>query len=308
MTVTNWSEQGEAFTLDNESCPERAFKDSGGVVTVGPGLTELDATFKAFWRKKMGRPLRVGDTLPRAESMKVFRDIMTASYIPAVVQNIAPATQPELDGAADVAWNCGAGATTWNWAKALRAGDVAGAARLLRTTAITVNRTKVIQGLISRRAREALLIEHGDYGNGPTVSSGTGTKVPSAISTTVEAVKEYQGWLKTLGLYQGTLDGKTGKGSLTDGAVRNFQRMTPGLKVDGVVGPATRAQLIRAVQHKTQAVKVLGGGTVSGGGLIGLHLDPTIIIGGAIVVIVILAVGFYLWNNRGVILRQRTPA
>jgi GH24 family phage-related lysozyme (muramidase) len=307
MTVTNWSEQGEIFTLDNEACPERAFKDSGGVVTVGPGLTELDPLFKAYWRQKMGRAMRVGDTLPRAEAMKVFRTIVTERYLPAVVQNVQPQTQEHLDGSVDVAWNCGVGATQWNWAKALRAGNVAQAAKLLLTTAITVNHTKVVQGLIARRKREAALIEHGDYGNGPSVA-GTGGKKAAGISTSPEAIKEYQGWLKTLGLYTGNLDGKAGKGSLTEGAVMNFQRMTPGLKVDGVVGPATRSALIRAVNHKTQAISVLGGGTASGGGLLGLHLDPTWIIGGAVVVILLLVVGFYLYNNRGVILRQRTPA
>lgn len=306
MTVTTWSAQGESYTLGNESCPERAFKDPGGVVTVGPGLTELDAIFKAYWRRTRGHPLRVGDVLPRAEAMKVFRSIVEEGYLPAVVNNIAPQTQWALDGSVDTAWNCGVGSTTWQWAKALRAGDVARACKLLLTTAITVNKTKVLQGLVNRRARTARLIEHGDYGNGVASTEGKGKTL--GISSTPDEVKEYQGWLKTLGLYSGDIDGKTGSGSLTEGAVKNFQRMTPGLKVDGVVGPATRSALIRAVAHKKQAMTVLGGGTASGGGFLGLHLDPAVIIGGAAVVAILLVVGFYLYNNRGRIFRQRTPA
>lgn len=306
--VSTWSEQGEAFTLNNESCPERAYKDPGGVVTIGPGLTELDATFKEYWRRTRGHALRVGDTLPRAEALTVFRSVMTEHYLPAVVSNIEPEAQNVLDAGADVAWNCGPGSTLWNWAKAARAHELVSAAALLLTTATTAGGIQ-LQGLVNRRQREARLLRDGDYGNGPSVAPNTGgITTPAGVSQSIDEIKQYQGWLKALGLYQGSIDGKAGKGSLTFGAVQNFQRMTPGLKVDGVVGSATRSALVRAVGQKKQGIATLGGGTLSGGGFLGLHLDPWWIIGGAVVVAVLLVVGFYIWNNRGRIMGVRTPA
>lgn len=309
MLPTIVSPQGELFTIGREACPEMAYKDVGGVVTVGPGLTMLSKVFSDYWRKTRGRALRVGDSLPRAEAIKIFRTVINEEYVPPVLRNIAPTEQHILDGSADVAWNAGTGATMWNWAKSLKAGRVAEATALLRKTAITVH-GKVLQGLINRRAAQANLIEHGDYGAGPTVNTENGVGPAAGYSTTVDEVKEYQRQLTTLGYYKGDIDGKGNmvKGSLTYGAVQNFQRATPGLKVDGKVGAATRAALMRAVTAKAQGVASLGGGTVSGGGLLGLgHLDWWWIVGGAIIVVVLLIVAFWAWNNRGVILRKRTP-
>lgn len=302
MTLTAISEQGAIFTVDHESCPERAYKDPGGVVTVGPGLTMLSAVFASYWNRTRGHALRIGDTLPKAEAIKVFRTVMDEEYASAVARNIGTDIQHVFDGAADVAYNAGVGSTVWNWAKALKAGDVTGACRMLLTTAITAG-GKRLQGLVNRRADESKLIEHGDYGAGPTTEGGS-----AGISVSPESIKEYQGWLTTLGYYKGNIDGTAGKGSLTEGAIKNFQRAQPGLKVDGRVGPATRSALIRAVNNKGQGLSVTGAGTVGGGAGVGLHLDWWWVLGGAAVLVVALIVGFYLWNNRGAILRYRTPA
>lgn len=304
MPLTSISEAGAVFTVDHESCPERAYKDPGGVITIGPGLTMLSKVFASYWQRTRGHPLRIGDTLPKAEAIKVFRIVMDEEYAPAVTAHIGTDVQSVFDGAADVSYNAGVGSTLWNWAAALKAGMIAKGAALLRTTAVTAGGRR-LQGLVNRRAAEANLIEHGDYGAGPTTEGGA-----SGLSLTVEEVKEYQGWLKTLGYYKGDLDGKGNqvKGSLTMGAVMNFQRATPGLKVDGKVGTATRSALIRAVTNKGQALQVTGAGGLGGGGLLGFHLEWWQVVGGALILIVALIVGFYLWNHRGVIFRFRTPA
>lgn len=305
MAPTMLSLQGEAFTLDGESVPERAYKDVGGVITIGPGLTMLSKVFADYWRKTRGHALRIGDVLPRKEAITLFRKVMAEEYVPPVLANVRPKEQHHLDAAADMSWNAGTGSTKWKWAVALRDGLIKQAVALLMVTAITVNGI-TIKGLINRRRRQSRLIEFADYGHGGTSTDGG----VSAISTTVEEVKEFQGWLKKLGYYTGDIDG-TGhmvKGSLTDGAIRNFQRATPGLKVDGKVGPATRSALLRAVAALDQKTVAIGGGTASGGGFIGLHLEPWQIIGGAVLVIAALVLGFYIWNHRGVILRRRTVA
>jgi lysozyme len=173
---------------------------------------------------------------------------------------------------------------------------------LLMKTAITVGGRGPIKGLINRRRRQSRLIEFGDYGHAGTSTEGG----VSGISSTVEEVKEYQGWLAKLGYYKGAIDGD--RGELTKGAVKNFQRATPGLKVDGVVGPATRAALLRAVAAADQKNAAIGGGAAAGGGGLPFDLEWWQVIGGAVLIIALIILAFWIWNHRGVILRRRTPA
>lgn len=301
--MANVSQQGADFIEDKELWVVRAYKDPGGVITVGPGLTMLSRTFAEWWRSRTGRSLRVGDTLSRSEGMPVFRRALDEEYLPAVVTGLGGASKVQhvLDGGASVSYNAGTGALKWKWAQAIKAGDIAGGCKLLLTTAITAG-GRVLNGLKTRRKAEARLIEFADYG---VTRSTEGANTPSAISSTPEEVKEYQRQLSTLGYYKGTIDGK--RGELTIGAVKNFQRANK-LKVDGKVGPATRAALARAVAAKNQGTTVVGSGTVSGGGALGLDVDPLIIVGVAAGVVILLVVVFVIWNNRGVIFRRRTPA
>jgi lysozyme len=303
MAPTGLSLQGAAFTVDGESCPERAYKDIGGVVTIGPGLTMLSRTFAEYWQKTRGHGLRIGDTLPRKEAMTLFHKVMAQEYVPPVLANIKPKEQHHLDAGADMSWNCGPASTKWKWAAALRDGLIKQSVALLMKTAVTVNGKGPIKGLVNRRRRQARLIEFADYGHAGVSTEGG----VSGIASTVEEIKEIQGWLTKLGYYKGDIDGKGigVKGSLTDGAIRNFQRATPGLKVDGVPGPATRNALVRAVSAIDQKNVAIGGTTASGGGLLGLDLEPWMVIAGAVGVVILLVLAFWIWNNRGVILRRR---
>jgi len=70
----------------------------------------------------------------------------------------------------------------------------------------------------------------------PSASSTTKT----AASSMKPSTRDIQQALKNAGFYQGAVDGK--RGPLTSEAIREFQRVH-GLKVDGIVGRQTWAQL-----------------------------------------------------------------
>lgn len=304
--ITRTSPAGDNFIVDKEAYVTRAYKDVGGVVTIGPGLTMLSRVFADYWRATHGgRALREGDVLPRPEGMRVFRRVLEEEYCPPVVRNIAPKEQHHMDGATSVAYNAGPASTKWKWAQALRDGLVKQSAALLRTTAITAG-GRPINGLRIRRAAEARLIEHADYGRAVS-NTEAGGRTPTGIASTPAEIREYQNQLRRLGYYKGAVDGVVG--DLTRGAVRNFQRAA-GLKVDGIVGPATRAALARALATKGQGEVMAGGGIgIPGGTGFGFQIDNPVtlllIAGG---VILLLLIAFTVWNNRGRILGKRTPA
>lgn len=307
MAPTTVSPQFFPFLENSESVVLVAYPDVGGVVTIGGGLTELSKAFKRIWRAEHGgKPLRTGDKVTLGDARRYMKIVLDEEFIPAA-RTLEPKEQHVLDGETSVLWNCGTGATKWKWAQALKRGAIAEGCKLLLTTAIT-SAGKPYRGLKLRREREAKLIQFADYGVGATRKGNVPSKAASAISVDVESIKAYQKQLAALGYYKGAVDGKAGKGSLTEGAVLNFQRAT-GLKVDGIVGPATRSALATAVRAKSQSIGTWGGGAVTaGGGGLGLQLDgPTILIIAGVAVVVLL-VGFALWNNRGRILGQRIPA
>jgi hypothetical protein len=71
--------------------------------------------------------------------------------------------------------------------------------------------------------------------------SGIGWEVPQAVPFDVETTLGIQQALKAFGFDPGSLDGIPG--ARTRSAVMLFQQSTPGLAVDGLVGPRTRAAL-----------------------------------------------------------------
>lgn len=304
MAPTETSKQGDKFIIDREGNVTRAYRDVGGVITIGPGFTMLSEVFADYWRKTRGHGLRMGDVLPKAEALKIFHQVLNAEYVPPVLSNIAPKEQHHLDGASSVSYNAGKGSTKWKWAQALKRGAIGECVRLLAVTAVTAG-GKPVRGLRIRRAAECRLIEFADYG--PAITSTEGGSRPSAVSTSVAEIRDYQRQLQALGYYSGSIDGD--RGPLTKGAVENFQR-AEGLKVDGIVGPATRAALARAIAAKNQGKTTVGAGPAAAGGTgFALHIDNiftlVLIAGGTMLALVI---AFWIWNNRGVILRKRTPA
>lgn len=244
------SAPGTAFIAAHEGFVSKAYVCPAGQRTVGYGFTMGSKVFADYWRGKYGRALQMGDTITRAEADMLLQRMVDAEYGAAVNRDIAPKKQHHYDGASSMTFNCGTGALKWKWAKALKAGNPLEAARLLSTTAVTANGRR-LAGLVRRRAEEALLIANGTY---------TGIRTAPSVSTAGNEVREYQKMLKDLG-YDLAVDGDPGQ--KTKAAVRKFQEKH-GLVVDGIVGPATRAALIRALDAK-RGTQATGGATAAGG-------------------------------------------
>jgi GH24 family phage-related lysozyme (muramidase) len=284
------SERGAAFIATHEGFVSRTYRDPAGIPTIGYGFTMRSRVFADFWTKSRGRALREGDTIAEAEARNLLRRLVQEEYGPPVFDALRPAAQHHFDAACSVAYNCGAATLKDRWAKALAAGDIAGSARLLRTTRTTAG-GRFLAGLARRRADEAELLETGEYG----LKVGT-----RAASDLIEDIKAYQTSLANLGFYRGKVDGVAGQVTLA--AVVAFQKSEPSLKADGIVGPATRAALDRAVEKKRATVLISTGGAVIGAAGAASSSDVLIPIIAALGACALLALLFAAWRRRGVLL------
>ena len=257
------SAPGTAFIAAHEGFVSKAYLCPAGVLTIGFGFTMGSKVFADYWRNKHGRALQMGDTITRAEADMLLQRMVDAEYGVAVNREIAPKKQHHYDGASSMTFNCGPGALKWKWAQALKSGNISEAARLLRTTATTANGRKLV-GLVRRRAEEATLIQDGRY-------TGVRYTIDDASkSTSKDAITEYQQMLKDLG-YPVTVDGLDGLE--TRSAVKRFQTEHD-LVSDGIVGPATRATLIRALDAKRANKASAGAGAAGGTGGAVTAADP----------------------------------
>jgi GH24 family phage-related lysozyme (muramidase) len=291
------------FLTSHEGYVSKAYRDSGGVWTIAVGATMFSKVFSEFWLRTRGHRLRIGDTITRAESDQILKAMLDEEYSPPVGKRFGEIPQNQFDASVSVTYNCGPGTLKDRWATALASGLVKQAARLLRSTRVTAG-GKRLKGLVRRRSEEAALLEFGDYGQG---------SAPASVSLSGEEVADYQRQLAALGYYTDVIDGRAG--DKTKAAVRAFQN-GQGLVEDGIVGPATRAALKRALDSRT-ATKGTAGGAVAGGGAgagTAEVVDPgqadlllTALYWGLLIGGIVLAL-FILWRFRGVILRRRTYA
>jgi GH24 family phage-related lysozyme (muramidase) len=228
------SDKGLAFLAGHEGVVTRTYLDPAGIVTIGIGFTMRSAVFAEYWRKKRGHSLRLGDTMTVAECHEVLRALLDQEYGAAVARKFGDRLeQYQFDAVSSVVFNCGAATLNDRWGVALAKGQVAEAARLLRSTRITA-KGKRLQGLVNRRAEEATLLEFGNYG------AGVKTR-----SSRYDLIVEAQQLLVLLGYDPGPADGI--EGDRTRGATLAYQESKPDLVDDGIIGPATVASLRRDV-------------------------------------------------------------
>jgi len=295
----NTSEKGRAFIRAHEGDVLTCYLDPVGIPTIGVGFTNRTPTVTAM----LGR-LRPGVTkITREQSDRVFREVLAKDFEPAVQRGMPGAMQHEFDCGASVSWNLGVGAMRWQWAKLWRSGQKRAAAEYLGSNYNTAAGRR-LPGLVRRRREEALLLSTGIYTgiDAPGRAQPEGVprrETPSPPAQPDPMVKEAQDILREKGFDPGESDGWMGP--KTKAAIEAYQSMHPHLIVDGILGPATIAQLRRDAQALRDAT-TKGGGLTSGATI--LSYLAGLPWGWIAIGVVVLAAGYFAWRYRDVIRRR----
>lgn len=260
--ILETSPKGRAFMRNHEGNPLTCYLDPVRIPTIGTGFTMRSASVRRELAKIGITKLVPGKTkLTAAQSDTIFAAVLRSEFEPAVVsKSPADRKQYELDASVSAIFNLGVGAMDWQWAKLWRAGRKREAAEYLGSHYNTAGGRK-LAGLVRRRKEEALLFEKGIYtglGEGvPRVATDAAPKQPDPV------VKEAQAILSSKGFNPGAIDGWMGE--KTAAAVKSYQASHPHLVADGIIGPATIAQLRRDAVATKEAVQG-GAGSFFGSG------------------------------------------
>lgn len=296
MPITKISTQGRAFVRLHEGNPLTCYLDPVGIPTIGTGFTMGSDSVRRELAKIGITKLVPGKTkITAAQSDVILDAVLAAEYVPAVVAG-SPSDhkQHELDAAASVTFNLGVGAMNWTWAQLWRKGQIKKAAAHLASNYNTA-KGKKLPGLVRRRKEEALLFEKGIY-TGVGVTKDV-TAAPPVLPDPV--VKEAQELLTTAGLNPGAIDGWMGE--KTKAAVIAYQKAHPHLIADGIIGPATIAQLRRDAGAAKDVV-TKGASSAAGSGL--LAFTAGLPWGWIAAGVLVAVVGYVAYRNRDVIARR----
>jgi lysozyme len=242
------SEKGVAFVAAHEGVVTKAYRDVGGVWTIGVGHTA-----------PAGAPIpKAGMTITGEQALQILAADLP-KYEAGVGHSLGPVAQTVFDGAVSFHFNTGAIGKA-SWVKLFQAGKRPEARASLMGWVKAGGRT--IAGLVRRRGDEARLIFDGDYrsaaatiANPDTPASGDPAPGPS------DEVGAYQKQLTTLGFYDGAVDGVAGP--KTKAAVLAYQKAHPDLVADAVAGPATQASLTRDVAARQRSRQAAGAAVAS---------------------------------------------
>ncbi len=296
MPITKISTQGRAFVRLHEGNPLTCYLDPVGIPTIGTGFTMRSDSVRRELAKIGITKLVPGKTkITAAQSDSILDAVLAAEYVPAVVAG-SPENrkQHELDAAASLTFNLGVGAMNWTWAELWRKGQIKKAAAHLASNYNTA-KGKKLPGLVRRRKEEALLFEKGIY-TGVGVTKEV-TAEPPVLPDPV--VKEAQELLTTAGLNPGAIDGWMGE--KTKAAVIAYQKAHPHLIADGIIGPATIAQLRRDAGAAKDVV-TKGASSAAGSGL--LAFTAGLPWGWIATGVLLAVVGYVAYRNRDLIARR----
>lgn len=296
------SPKGAAFIAAHEGIVTRAYRDVGGVWTIGIGHTAA-----------AGAPKPVaGMTITRQRAFLILAADL-ARFEKRVAAALPRAAQHEFDGAVSFDFNTGA-VDRAAWVKSFRANDRLAAANQLMRWVRAGGRA--VAGLVRRRQDEVRLIFAGDYGKavgalarGP--DDGGEAFVPAiapSVAQDQDSVTLLQRQLARLGFYAGAIDGIAGP--RTRSAVKAYQKTHPDLVSDGIAGPATQAALARDIAVRERRIDI-GMGGLAGlvmtwlAGLAG-GVNLRLVAGGATALVLIAAAGVLAWRYRGEVARMFT--
>ncbi len=291
------SEKGVAFIEAHEGFVARAYLDPAGVRTIGTGFTNGSGVFREMW----GGPLKVGDTITREQNRRILKAALKNEYEPPVVAGMPKnAKQQEFDAAVSATFNLGPRFMGWKAAKLWKAGQRAAAAAHWRKNYNKAGGRR-LPGLVRRRNEEADLFLTGQYAgiDGTGQHKATDTK-PKAPDT---EVREAQEALKRFGFDPGEIDGWMGRN--TKAAVIAYQKNHPHLENDGIIGPATLAQLRRDGMAAKDAITKGGGlSAITGLGALSAGLPWTWIAGGVVGGLAVGAVVYFAVRYSDVLRRR----
>lgn len=292
------SDQGLAVIRSFEGCALRAYRDPVGIWTIGYGQTNSDASVLGF-------KVQAGVTITRQQAEDLLIVSLDKRYAATVDRTLPGSNLPTFDAGCSFHYNTGA-VSRASWPKSWRTTRDA-------TSILSWNKGggRVLPGLTRRRKRELAMINNGEYGpeghQKPVDLDAKHGHVPGHLDgqpgllKTGDAspeVKELNDKLILMGYKIVPGDTFTAE---TKAAVEEFQRAHPQLHVDGLVGPATRAAIDRAIALKWRAKQIgtgTGAGTAAGGAdaATGWHIPDAIywVAGLALVAII----GYTVWNYR----------
>ena len=227
---------GLDFVVRHEGFVSRAYRDAAGVWTIGTGFTNRSRV-----ASQMLGPITRGKTITRADNDRVLAAAFASEYGPPVDRAMAGARQHELDAGYSYCFNCGPGAMGDQWLRLWRSGLRFEAGERLKKSRVTADGRR-LQGLVNRRAAEARLLVGGGYGSGTPAHDDRG-------------------------------DDRRKLADLGYDSVLSFQKHHPHLVNDGILGPATRAQLDRDIAARGEGKGV--GGAVGLGAALAAWLAHT---------------------------------
>ena len=138
------TDEGVIFIGDSEGFRSKAYRDQGGVITIGYGFTMGSRIFADWWRYHHNGALAMGDVISRNDANLIFKAMLDDEYGAAVNRRFdgIALEAHEHDGTTSVTYNAGPGTLNRNgtgdrWIVALADGAVSKAARLLRSTRVT---------------------------------------------------------------------------------------------------------------------------------------------------------------------------